>query len=123
MKRGGGRTKGTTDDRHTIGPPNEPAELLPYTPPAPVPDPNVQLAIARVTIASDNTAFSVNATATGPAAHDAAVSGNPLLAGAEARTSNGTAVANGDLKQKLTVEAKGEIAALADFILATFVGK
>src|SRR5260370_720834 len=38
----------------------------------------------------------------------------------------GTAVANGDLKQKLTVEAKGEIAALADTInsmidpLATF---
>ena len=37
-----------------------------------------------------------------------------------------TAVANGDLKQKLTVEAKGEIAALADTIngmidtLATF---
>lgn len=26
-----GRTKGTTDDRHTIGPPNEVGELLPYT--------------------------------------------------------------------------------------------
>jgi hypothetical protein len=60
----------------------------------------------RVTIASDNTAFTVNAaqaTASslnaevqGDAAHDAAVSGNPVLQGGEARTSNGTAVANGD---------------------------
>jgi hypothetical protein len=60
----------------------------------------------RVTIASDNTAFTVNAaqaTASslnaevqGDAAHDAVVSGNPVLMGAEARSSNGTAVANGD---------------------------
>lgn len=32
----------------------------------------------------------------GDAAHDAAVSGNPVLTGSEARTSDGTAVANGD---------------------------
>lgn len=32
----------------------------------------------------------------GAAAHDAAVSGNPVLLAGEARTSNGTAVANGD---------------------------
>lgn len=36
-------------------------------------------------------------TAAGAAAHDAAVSGNPVLAGLEARTSDGTAVANGDV--------------------------
>lgn len=33
---------------------------------------------------------------TGAAAHDAAVSGNPVLVGLEARTSDGTAVGNGD---------------------------
>lgn len=36
------------------------------------------------------------ATATGAAAHDAAVSGNPVLTGAEARVTLGTAVAEGD---------------------------
>ncbi|MGQ0836337.1 MAG: hypothetical protein ACT4O5_15735 [Gammaproteobacteria bacterium] len=59
----------------------------------------------RVTIASDNTAFSVNATlqastntneVVGDAAHDAPVAGNPVLCGAEARTLLPTAVANGD---------------------------
>ena len=61
----------------------------------------------RVTIASDNAAFSVNATATGAAAHDAAVSGNPVLEGVEARTSNGTAVANGDVTRlQGTIEGK-----------------
>lgn len=34
--------------------------------------------------------------ASGMAAHDAAVSGNPVLAGAEARSTDGTAVASGD---------------------------
>lgn len=33
----------------------------------------------------------------GDAAHDAAVAGNPVLSGAEARSSDGTAVANGDV--------------------------
>jgi len=42
------------------------------------------------------TAASLNAEVQGDAAHDAAVGGNPVLAGAEARSSNGTAVANGD---------------------------
>lgn len=50
----------------------------------------------RVTVASDNTAFSVNSTDTGPAAHDAAVSGNPVRVAARARTSDYTAVANDD---------------------------
>jgi len=39
---------------------------------------------------------SVSATCTGAAAHDSAVSGNPVLIGLEARTSNPTAVGNGD---------------------------
>lgn len=39
---------------------------------------------------------SVSAVVQGAAAHDAAVSGNPVLVGLEARTSNPTAVANGD---------------------------
>lgn len=50
----------------------------------------------RVTIASDNTAFSVNATAVGQAAHDAAIAGNPVRAGARAVTADYTAVASGD---------------------------
>jgi hypothetical protein len=53
----------------------------------------------------DNSA--VNQPVVGPAAHDAAVSGNPLLAGAEARTSNGTAVQNGDITRlQATIEGK-----------------
>lgn len=40
------------------------------------------------TVSASNTA--------GVAAHDAAVSGNPVLAGCEARTADGTAVSNGD---------------------------
>lgn len=56
----------------------------------------------RVTIASDNTAFSVNATATGAAAHDAAVSGNPVRGAGQARTSDYTAVANGDTADFVT---------------------
>jgi hypothetical protein len=43
------------------------------------------------------TAANLNAQVVGPAAHDAAVSGNPILNGAEARTSLGTAVAEGDV--------------------------
>lgn len=50
----------------------------------------------RVTIASDNTAFSVNATAVGAAAHDAAISGAPVRLGARAITADYTAVAGGD---------------------------
>lgn len=43
----------------------------------------------------------------GDAAHDAAVAGNPLLAGIEARTSNGTAVASGDVTRvQGTIEGK-----------------
>lgn len=42
------------------------------------------------------TASNFNAEVQGDAAHDAAVSGNPVLQGLEARTSNGTAVSNGD---------------------------
>lgn len=43
----------------------------------------------------------------GVAAHDAAVSGNPVLVGMEARTSNGTAVANGDVtRPQATIEGK-----------------
>lgn len=37
----------------------------------------------------------------GPAAHDAAVSGSPVLNGAEARTTNGTAVGNGDAVRQM----------------------
>jgi hypothetical protein len=43
----------------------------------------------------------------GDAAHDAAVAGNPVLQGIEARTSNGTAVANGDVTRvQGTIEGK-----------------
>jgi hypothetical protein len=45
--------------------------------------------------------------ASGVAAHDAAVSGNPVLNGIEARTSNGTAVASGDVTRiQGTIEGK-----------------
>ena len=43
------------------------------------------------------TAIDGTPTISGAAAHDAAVSGNPLLTGAEARSSEGTAVASGDV--------------------------
>ena len=60
----------------------------------------------RVTIASDNTAFSVNATASqataanlnaevqGDVAHDAAIAGNPVVAGAVTETPDDSAPAN-----------------------------
>lgn len=51
--------------------------------------------IGDVDIASGPTGASA-LQAQGAAAHDAAVAGNPLLCGAEARTSNPTAVTNGD---------------------------
>jgi len=41
--------------------------------------------------------FAVQAVAAGVAAHDAAVSGNPVLIGAEARTNQGTPVTEGDV--------------------------
>lgn len=56
----------------------------------------------RVTIASDNTAFSVNATVTGPAAHDAAISGNPVRLAGRALTADYTAVAAGDTADLIT---------------------
>lgn len=56
----------------------------------------------RVTIASDNTAFSVNATDTGPAAHDAAISGNPVRIAGRALTADYTAVAAGDTADLIT---------------------
>lgn len=49
----------------------------------------------RVTIASDNTAFSVNATATGAAAHGASISGNPVRIGLRAISADITAVTGG----------------------------
>jgi hypothetical protein len=49
----------------------------------------------RVTVASDNTAFSVNATATGAAAHGASISGNPVRAGLRAISSDIAAVTGG----------------------------
>lgn len=52
----------------------------------------------RVTIASDNTAFTVNSTATGAAATDAAVSGNPVYIAGRANLNEPTAVsADGDV--------------------------
>lgn len=45
---------------------------------------------------------SVTATCVGNAAHDAAVSGNPVLTAAEARSSENTAVANGDVARLIT---------------------
>lgn len=48
----------------------------------------------RVAIASDNTPFGVKAA--GDVAHDAADSGNPVKIGAKARTSDPSAVGNGD---------------------------
>jgi hypothetical protein len=59
----------------------------------------------RVTIASDNTAFTV--VDTGPAAHDAAISGNPVRVAARGMSADYTAVTTGDV---------------AD-ILATLLGK
>lgn len=77
----------------------------------------------RVTVASDSTgiiaatcsqatASNLNAEVQGDAAHDAAVSGNPVLVGMEARSSLPTAVASGDavraqadLDGRLIVEA------------------
>lgn len=60
----------------------------------------------RVTIASDNTAFTVNAAQStasslnaqvvGNIAHDSADSGNPVKVGGKARTTNPTAVADGN---------------------------
>lgn len=49
-----------------------------------------------VTLASDSTGV-VGATCTGAAAHGSSVSGNPVLTGFEARTSDGTAVSNGQV--------------------------
>jgi hypothetical protein len=66
----------------------------------------VSAGVQRVAIASDNTAFPVNATlqastntqeVVGDAAQGAAVAGNPLLQGCEARTSDGTPVTNGQV--------------------------
>lgn len=54
----------------------------------------------RVTLASDSTGI-VAATCVGAAAHDAAVSGAPVLVGIEARTTDGTAVASGDAVRAL----------------------
>ena len=53
---------------------------------------NAAAGTQRVVLATDQLPVQVR----GPAAHDAAVSGNPLLCGAEARTSTPTAVGNGD---------------------------
>jgi hypothetical protein len=54
----------------------------------------------RVAIASNNTAFSVNASAAGPAAHDAAASGNPVITGGVASAAAPTSVsADGDAVQ------------------------
>lgn len=46
----------------------------------------------RVTIASDNTAFSVNAASAGSVAIDAALSGNPIITGGRASTATPTAM-------------------------------
>lgn len=60
--------------------------------------------VQRVTIASDSTGQVI---ARGEAAHDAAVAGNPLLNGAEARTTDQTAVASGDITRlQATVTGK-----------------
>lgn len=65
----------------------------------------------RVTIASDNTAFSVNATlqastntqeVVGDAAHDAPIAGNPVRMAGRALTSDYTAVAAGDTADLIT---------------------
>lgn len=47
----------------------------------------------------------------GEAAHDAATTGAPVLIGAEARTSDGTPVANGDVA-RLTVDTLGKLVVL-----------
>jgi hypothetical protein len=49
----------------------------------------------RVTIASDNTAFTVNATSTGNVASGSSDSGNPVKTGGVARQTNPTAVTDG----------------------------
>jgi hypothetical protein len=51
----------------------------------------------------------------GDAAHDAAVAGNPVLVGAEARTSEGTAVASGDAC-RLTVNSVGKLVVQEDAV-------
>lgn len=55
-----------------------------------------KLAAGTNNIGTVSLSGSVSAVVVGAAAHDAAVSGNPVLQGLEARTSNPTAVANGD---------------------------
>lgn len=74
----------------------------------------------RVTIASDNTAFSVNATATGNVAHAATDSGNPVKIGGKA-TSTPSAVTTGqrvdalfDLLGRLSVFQKSQTATLSN---------
>lgn len=62
----------------------------------------------RVAIASNNTAFSVNATAAGDVAHDSVDSGNPVKIGGKALTANPTAVATGDRVQA-TFDTVGRI--------------
>ena len=57
------------------------------------------------------TAANLNAEVQGDAAHDAAVSGNPVLLGAEARTSDETAVANGDVT-RLQADLVGKLIVL-----------
>lgn len=52
--------------------------------------------ITNAVTVSQATAANLNAEVQGDAAHDAAVSGNPVLGGAEARTSDGTPVGSGD---------------------------
>lgn len=51
----------------------------------------------------------------GDAAHDAAVAGNPVLVGAEARTSEGTAVANADAC-RLTTNSVGKLVVIPDAV-------
>lgn len=62
----------------------------------------------RVSIASNNTAFSVNAASAGDVAHDAVDSGNPVKIGGKALTANPTAVATGDRVQA-TFDTVGRI--------------
>lgn len=57
---------------------------------------HVQPGTAASFTVAQATAANLKAQAQGAAAHDAAVSGNPVLVGAEARTTNPTAVGNGD---------------------------
>lgn len=61
------------------------------------------LTLPNVTLAAGTNTNEV----VGDAAHDAAVSGNPVLTGFEARTSDGTAVANGDaVRAQSTIDGK-----------------